>query len=84
MNDDDIKETLYPDMNIENELKDAKKEYNRLLGILAKIVSKKYEIEGYSTDYTMGIDGVQVVFQQVGQYDKKLYNIKFDEIEVGR
>lgn len=81
MKDNDMKETLYPDVNIENELKNAKKEYNRLLGILARTVSKKYEIEGYSTDYMMGIDGVQVVFQQVGQYDKKLYNIKFDEIE---
>lgn len=83
MDDDEVKKTLYPDVNIVNELENAKKEYDRLLSILAKTVSKKYEIQGYSTDYAIGITGVQVTFQRIGNYDKKLYYINFNEIEVG-
>ena len=73
-------EHLYPDVKIENELKDAKKEYDRLLSILAKTVVKKYKIQGYSTGYVIGISGVHVVFQRVGLHEAKLYHIEFDEI----
>ena len=72
------------DRSIVNELEDAKKEYDRLLSILAKAVSKKYEIQGYSTDYAIGITEVQVTFQRIGNCDKKLYYINFGEILIGK
>jgi len=81
MKDNEIKETLYPDVNIVNELENAKKEYDRLLSILAKTISKKYEIKGYSTDYVVGITGVQVTFQEIGFNNKKVYCVNFNEIK---
>ena len=68
------------DRSIVNELEDAKKEYDRLLSILAKAVSKKYEIQGYSTGYAIGITGVQVTFQEIGSDNEELYYIDFVEL----
>lgn len=60
-----------------------KKEHNRLLGILARAVQKKYHVDGYSTDYAMDAAGVRVVFQKVRNYQQHVYFVKFNEIKVG-
>ena len=66
---------------IENNLSKIKKEYNEQLAILSKAVSNKYDINGYCTEYNMAYGGVNVAFQRVGHYAKKMYFVRLDEIE---